>query len=61
MQTIVLDYSDWKVFSFSHSEILKNEAMEIILTEKYDFRLDEIERMTVESLEFVDLWKLKSF
>lgn len=54
MQTIVLDYSDWKVYTLNHDN-LQIEEVEDLLTTKHNFRLDEIEWMTVEKLSISEL------
>ncbi len=53
METIVLDYSDGKVHIIRHEENLQSNDMETWLCEKYDFRLNEIEWMSVNNLSFI--------
>ncbi len=54
MKTIILDYAEGKVSIISHEEI-QGEDIEVLLTEKYNFRLDEIEWMTVNELKIETL------
>lgn len=55
METIILDYCNWKVYTFSHDKSFDTEKMELVLTEKYKFRLDEIEWMTVDKIKIESL------
>lgn len=55
MQTIILNYYNWKIYIFSHNKNYDNEKIEKILTIKHDFSLNDIERMTVDKLEFENL------
>jgi|GEM_PF-7067871 len=50
MQTIVLDYCEGKVKIIQHRD-MQIEKLENLLFNKYCFRSDEIEWMTVKEIE----------
>lgn len=50
MKTIILDYEKGCVFVASHPANFQIENIENILTDKYNFSLNQIEWMTVEDI-----------
>lgn len=51
METIVLDYNSGTIQVIRHSKTMQIEKMEALLTNKYNFRLNEIEWMTVKKVD----------
>lgn len=51
METIVLDYNSGTIQVIRHSKTIQIEKMEALLTNKYNFRLNEIEWMTVKKVD----------
>ncbi len=51
MKTIILDYENGRVCVVNHPANFQIENIETMLTDKYNFSLNQIEWMTVEDID----------